>query len=227
MASGQTAVLAIRLPSGALTFHLPVQTTARRPGGPSRLRFRVAVKRPAPRGVGEPDHQGHGHRGRANAGGCGDRTGAGPAGAGLRAVRLEAARSEGRLASGRAGHAQSRCAQAGTTHDIGSLAPAAAWAAVERRGLVPRSRTQRILQPHHACLRRSRVRIRALHDLSNAGRERPDAARRAARPADDLRCRRILARRSGAANAGRARECPRPDIRQVPSRSGRPRGGPQ
>ena len=38
---GQTAVLAIRHPSGALTFHLPVQSTSRGMRGPSQVRFQV------------------------------------------------------------------------------------------------------------------------------------------------------------------------------------------
>src|SRR5262245_1523362 len=41
---GELAVLAVRHPSGALTFHRPVQQTTRSRGGPSRVRFVV----PAP-----------------------------------------------------------------------------------------------------------------------------------------------------------------------------------
>ena len=51
---GQTAMLAIRHPSGALTFHLPVQSTSRGKRGPSRVRFQVAVRRNATRGVAPP-----------------------------------------------------------------------------------------------------------------------------------------------------------------------------
>ena len=42
---GQVAVLAIRHPSGALTFHVPVQSTSRGLRGPSLARFQVAVRR--------------------------------------------------------------------------------------------------------------------------------------------------------------------------------------
>src|SRR5215213_3013807 len=49
---GQTAVLAIRHPSGALTFHLPIEATARGLRGPSHVRFLVPVRQPATRGLG-------------------------------------------------------------------------------------------------------------------------------------------------------------------------------
>ena len=50
---GQTAVLAIRHPSGALTLHRPVQSIATRGGrGPSEVRFQVHVRQPATRGLG-------------------------------------------------------------------------------------------------------------------------------------------------------------------------------
>ena len=49
--AGQTAVLAIRHPSGALTFHLPVQSTSRGMRGPSQVRFQVGLRPPATRGV--------------------------------------------------------------------------------------------------------------------------------------------------------------------------------
>jgi CHAT domain-containing protein len=42
-----TAMLAVRLPSGALTFHRPLQTTTRAAFGPSTARFQVAVRRSA------------------------------------------------------------------------------------------------------------------------------------------------------------------------------------
>jgi hypothetical protein len=45
-----TAILVIRLPSGALTFHRPLQTTSRAPAGPSIVRFRVTVRGSATRG---------------------------------------------------------------------------------------------------------------------------------------------------------------------------------
>jgi hypothetical protein len=50
---GETAVLAIRHPSGALTFHLPIQSTSRGMRGPSQVRFQVTVtvRRPATRGL--------------------------------------------------------------------------------------------------------------------------------------------------------------------------------
>ena len=51
LAPGQTAILAIRHPSGALTFHLPVQSTSRGMRGPSRVRFQVTVRQNATRGV--------------------------------------------------------------------------------------------------------------------------------------------------------------------------------
>jgi hypothetical protein len=41
---GQTAVLAIRHPSGALTFHPPIETATRGARGPSVVRFRAAVR---------------------------------------------------------------------------------------------------------------------------------------------------------------------------------------
>src|SRR5689334_11063249 len=50
---GQTAVLAIRHPSGALTFHQPVQATTRGVRGPSEVRFQVHLRQPpATRGLG-------------------------------------------------------------------------------------------------------------------------------------------------------------------------------
>lgn len=42
---GQTAVLALRYPSGALTFHRPVQSTTRGARGPSQVRFQVGIRR--------------------------------------------------------------------------------------------------------------------------------------------------------------------------------------
>ncbi len=49
---GQTAVLAIRHPSGALTFHRPVQAiTTRGARGPSEVRFQVHVRQAATRGL--------------------------------------------------------------------------------------------------------------------------------------------------------------------------------
>ena len=48
---GQTAILAIRHPSGALTFHLPVQSTSRGKRGPSQVRFQATVRRNATRGA--------------------------------------------------------------------------------------------------------------------------------------------------------------------------------
>jgi hypothetical protein len=43
LADGEAAVLAIRHPSGALTFHLPVESTRRGPAQPSRVRFSVTI----------------------------------------------------------------------------------------------------------------------------------------------------------------------------------------
>ena len=43
LGAGEAAVLAVRHPSGALTFHRPVQETTRSRGGPSRVRFVVPV----------------------------------------------------------------------------------------------------------------------------------------------------------------------------------------
>jgi CHAT domain-containing protein len=43
IADGEAAVLAIRHPSGALTFHLPVESTRRGPGKPGKVRFAVTV----------------------------------------------------------------------------------------------------------------------------------------------------------------------------------------
>ena len=49
--AGQAAVLAIRHPSGALTFHAPVQSTSRGLRGPTQVRFQVAVRQRATRGI--------------------------------------------------------------------------------------------------------------------------------------------------------------------------------
>jgi hypothetical protein len=48
---GKAAILAIRHPSGALTFHPPVQSTARDLRGPTQVRFQVTVRQRATRGV--------------------------------------------------------------------------------------------------------------------------------------------------------------------------------
>ena len=48
---GQAAILAIRHPSNALTFHLPVQSTSRGLRGPSQARFQVAIHRSTTRGL--------------------------------------------------------------------------------------------------------------------------------------------------------------------------------
>src|SRR5688572_30116544 len=48
---GQTAVLAIRQPSGALTFHPPVQSIGRGMRGPSQVRFQVHLRQTATRGL--------------------------------------------------------------------------------------------------------------------------------------------------------------------------------
>ena len=48
---GQAAILAIRHPSGALTFHLPVQSTTRGLRGPTQVRFQVTVRQNATRGL--------------------------------------------------------------------------------------------------------------------------------------------------------------------------------
>src|SRR4051812_36423792 len=47
----QTAVLVIRHPSGALTFHAPVQSGSRGADGAARVRFQVAVPHRATRGL--------------------------------------------------------------------------------------------------------------------------------------------------------------------------------
>ncbi len=49
--AGHTAMLAIRLPSGALTFHRPLQVNSRSAAGPSKARFQVEIPRPATRGL--------------------------------------------------------------------------------------------------------------------------------------------------------------------------------
>ena len=49
--TGETAILAIRHPSNALTFHLPVQSTSRALRGPTQVRFQVTVRQRATRGV--------------------------------------------------------------------------------------------------------------------------------------------------------------------------------
>ena len=48
---GQAAILAIRHPSGALTFHLPVQSTTRGLRSPTQVRFQVTVRQNATRGL--------------------------------------------------------------------------------------------------------------------------------------------------------------------------------
>src|SRR5262245_7308999 len=48
---GQTAILAIRHQSGALTFHPPVQSTSRGARGPSEVRFHVPLRQQATRGL--------------------------------------------------------------------------------------------------------------------------------------------------------------------------------
>jgi len=48
---GHTAILALRLPSGALTFHRPVQLTSRSVRGPSQLRFQIPAPRATSRGL--------------------------------------------------------------------------------------------------------------------------------------------------------------------------------
>src|SRR5262245_1366116 len=48
---GEAAVLAIRHPSGALTFHRAVESTSRGLRGPTRVRFQVTVRQNATRGV--------------------------------------------------------------------------------------------------------------------------------------------------------------------------------
>ena len=48
---GHTAILALRFPSGALTFHRPVQSTSRGLRGPSQLRFQVRAPQAPSRGL--------------------------------------------------------------------------------------------------------------------------------------------------------------------------------
>ncbi len=48
---GQTAILALRLPSGALTFHLPADGARRAARGSSRARFRVPLRPNTTRGI--------------------------------------------------------------------------------------------------------------------------------------------------------------------------------
>jgi len=48
---GQTAILAVRHPSGALTFHPPVQSISRGVRGPSQVQFHVPVRQAATRGL--------------------------------------------------------------------------------------------------------------------------------------------------------------------------------
>ena len=49
LAPGEVAVLAVRHPSGALTFHAPRESTSRTRGGPAEVRFIVPI-RPTPAG---------------------------------------------------------------------------------------------------------------------------------------------------------------------------------
>jgi hypothetical protein len=51
---GEAAVLAVRHPSGALTFHAPRESVSRTRGGPTEVRFIGGPKRPRRRGAGEP-----------------------------------------------------------------------------------------------------------------------------------------------------------------------------
>src|SRR6186713_1436333 len=48
---GQTAILAVRHPSQALTFHLPIEVTSRGARASGQLRFQVPVGRSATRGL--------------------------------------------------------------------------------------------------------------------------------------------------------------------------------
>jgi len=48
---GHTAILAMRLPSGALTFHRPLQTMSRTATGPSTVRFQATVRNTRTRGL--------------------------------------------------------------------------------------------------------------------------------------------------------------------------------
>ena len=47
----QTAILAVRHQSGALTFHPPVQSVSRSLRGPSRIQFHVTLRPPTTRGL--------------------------------------------------------------------------------------------------------------------------------------------------------------------------------
>jgi hypothetical protein len=48
---GKTAILTVRHPSGALTFHVPVESVTRGASGPSQARFQVGLRRTATRGL--------------------------------------------------------------------------------------------------------------------------------------------------------------------------------
>src|SRR4029453_89518 len=48
VAPGEAAVLAVRHPSGALTFHAPRETTSRTRGGPAEVRFIVPIRATGP-----------------------------------------------------------------------------------------------------------------------------------------------------------------------------------
>ena len=121
LAPGEAAVLAVRHPSGALTFHAPRETTSRTRGGPAEVRFIVPIRATrTERHAGKPRHrfegrQGDRRQGRRPGGRRRGRLRAVEAGARLRDDGLEAQGSEGRLAQGHEGRARewpARCRQA-------------------------------------------------------------------------------------------------------------------
>ena len=207
LAPGEAAVLVVRRPSGALTFHTPDETVRRTRGGAGSVHFTVPPPAPPPTGASR--------------------------GILTQAIKAIVVKVKDAVIDAAVGAALPLLARAFETHTWKQKGLAEGWlkvtqaalkaknlpgqadfhrafAAVRPRHVLERGRGVRLagglrlLHARRAALRRSHLRLRSLHPEPHAGRERPDAARGATRQDVHLRRHHALARRAGAAQPGRA-----------------------
>ena len=222
--AGHTAMLAIRLPSGALTFHRPLQVNSRSAAGPSKARFQVEITRPATRGL---------------------------VGQVVKAIVIEVAKIG--LDKG-VSLALPKLAEAFEKAAWKKLGLKEGWVRVTKDTLAtgaleaakPASPERSLLFIHGTftnaatefCaladstlfervaghVRRSDLRVQPFQCQPNARAERPDAAGGPARQDDDVRCRRAFPRRPGPSQFGRAFGAPRTTRAPFQTWSRGPRG---
>ncbi len=184
---GEAAILAIRHPSGALTFHVPVQSRSR--GGSRAVASGIPGSRPPKHDTRPRQRSGQGDRRESRPVGGRQAREPGPAEArrGVRETLVAEAWAQGRLAAGHEGHARRRGARGRHAGVTGALAPLHPRPVLERRVHLSLAGHLEFLRARERRLRRPYLRVRPLQPHPNARRKRAHAARGPAGADDDLR----------------------------------------